>query len=174
VVLISGYDHDISIAYSVAGTATAGSGDFTIACITGCKGVDVSKGQLSGDGVTIFLESGGMTVNGNVSPVEMRAPVESPDPAPVILGILFFLAYGNESTVKLTGTGHSFYLGTIFAPDGDLYVSGTSDTHSTINTQLIGGMSRSAAGRSSISISMMMRITKFPLIWTCKDREGPA
>lgn len=107
-------------------------------CITGSKGVDISGGSLSGDGVTLFLETGDMTVNGNVSPVDIRAPVESPDPAPAIPGILVFFAYGNDSTVKLTGNSTSFYLGTIYAPDGDLYVSGSSGTHPTFNTQLIG------------------------------------
>lgn len=107
-------------------------------CITGNKGVDLQGGSISGDGVTIFLETGGMTVNGNVSPVDLRAPEESPDPTPAIPGILIFMAYGNDSTIKLNGNSTSFYLGTIYAPDGDIYASGSSGTHPTFNTQLIG------------------------------------
>ncbi|MFO7944918.1 MAG: Tad domain-containing protein [Anaerolineales bacterium] len=107
-------------------------------CVTGKKGIEIQGGSISGDGVTIFLENGGMTVNGNVSPVDIRAPEESPDPSPAIPGILIFLAYGNEEAVKLTGNSTSFYLGTIFAPDGDIYASGSSGTHPTFNTQLVG------------------------------------
>lgn len=107
-------------------------------CVTGSQGVSIQGGSISGDGVTIFLESGGMTVNGNVSPVDLRAPEEDPDPAPAIPGILVFMAYGNDSTIKLNGNSTSFYLGTIFAPDGDIFASGSSGTHPTFNTQLIG------------------------------------
>lgn len=107
-------------------------------CITGNQGVDIQGGEISGDGVTIFIENGGMTVNGNVSPVDLRAPVESPDPSPAIPGILIYLAYGNDSTISLTGNSTSFYLGTIYAPDGEIYVSGSSGTHPTFNTQLMG------------------------------------
>lgn len=107
-------------------------------CITGSQGFDVSGGELFGDGVTIYLEVGDMTVNGNVSPVDLRAPEESPDPAPAIPGILVYMAKGNTNTIKLTGNSTSFYLGTIYAPDGDIYVSGSSGTHPTFNTQLIG------------------------------------
>lgn len=106
-------------------------------CVTGSQGISIQGGEISGDGVTLFLENGGVTVNGNVSPVDLRAPEET-DPAPAIPGILIFLAYGNDSTVSLTGNSTSFYLGAIFAPDGDLFASGSSGTHPTFNTQLIG------------------------------------
>ncbi|MFO8037263.1 MAG: Tad domain-containing protein [Anaerolineales bacterium] len=107
-------------------------------CVTGSQGVSIQGGEILGDGVTIFLANGGMTVNGNVSPVDLRAPEESPDPAPAIPGILIFLADGNTSTISLTGNSTSFYLGAIYAPDGDIYASGSSGTHPTFNTQLIG------------------------------------
>jgi hypothetical protein len=107
-------------------------------CVTGNQGVDISGGSLHGDGVTIFVQTGGVTINGNVNPVDLRAPGETPDPAPAIPGILFYLANGNSNTVNITGNSTSFYLGTIYAPDGDLYISGTSGTNPTFNTQLIG------------------------------------
>ena len=107
-------------------------------CITGSKGMSVSGGSVDGDGVTIFLQSGGATINGNVSPVDLRAPLESPDPSPAIAGVLFYMANGNSSTFSMTGNSTSFYLGTVYAPDGDLYFSGTSGTNPTFNTQLIG------------------------------------
>jgi hypothetical protein len=107
-------------------------------CITGSQGMKISGGNVSGNGVTIFLEDGGVTINGNVSPVDLRAPEESPDPSPAIPGILFYLANGNSNTISITGNSTSFYLGTVYAPDGDLFFSGTAGTNPTFNTQLIG------------------------------------
>jgi hypothetical protein len=107
-------------------------------CVTSSKGIDISGGELNGNGVTLFLLAGGVTINGNVSPVDLRAPEETPDPAPAIPGILIYLANGNASTVDVTGNSTSFYLGTVYAPDGDLFFSGSSGTNPTFNTQLIG------------------------------------
>ena len=107
-------------------------------CISGSQGMDIQGGSIYGDGVTIFLQTGGVTINGNVNPVDLRAPVESPDPSPAVPGILMYMAHGNTSTISITGNSTSFYLGTIYAPDGDLYISGTSSTNPTFNTQLIG------------------------------------
>jgi hypothetical protein len=107
-------------------------------CITGSQGMDINGGSLNGNGVTIFLTNGGVTINGNVSPVDLRAPEETPDPSPAVPGILIYLANGNTETVSVTGNSTSFYLGTVYAPDGDLYFSGSSGTTPTFNTQLIG------------------------------------
>jgi len=107
-------------------------------CITSSQGIRFNGGEVHGDGVTIFLLDGGVTINGNVSPVDLRAPEENPDPSPAVPGILFYLANGNSNTISITGNSTSFYLGTVYAPDGDLFFSGTSGTNPTFNTQLIG------------------------------------
>jgi len=107
-------------------------------CVTDSQGMDINGGSVSGNGVTIFLMSGGITINGNVSPVDIRAPEETPDPSPAIPGVLFFLANGNSDSISITGNSTSFFLGTVYAPDGDLYFSGASGTNPTFNTQLIG------------------------------------
>ncbi len=107
-------------------------------CITGSKGISINGGSVDGDGVTLFLQQGGVTINGNVDPVDLRAPEENPNPSPAMPGILIFFAYGNTETMSVTGNSTSFYLGTVFAPDGDLYFSGSSGTNPTFNTQLIG------------------------------------
>ncbi|NOQ40705.1 MAG: hypothetical protein GQ562_10355 [Anaerolineales bacterium] len=107
-------------------------------CITDSQGINMNGGEVQGDGVTIFLLAGGVIINGNVSPVDLRAPEESPDPSPAVPGILFYLANGNSNTISITGNSTSFYLGTVYAPDGDLFFSGTSGTNPTFNTQLIG------------------------------------
>jgi len=90
-------------------------------CITASQGMKMNGGEIQGDGVTIFLLSGGVTINGNISPVDLRAPEESPDPSPAVPGILFYLANGNSNTISITGNSTSFYLGTVYAPDGDLF-----------------------------------------------------
>jgi hypothetical protein len=107
-------------------------------CISGDKGLDIQGGSLLGDGVTIFLQTGGATINGNVAPVDLRAPVESPDPSPAVPGILIYMAKGNSNKISITGNSTSFYLGTVYAPDGDLFFSGATGTKPTFNTQLIG------------------------------------
>ena len=107
-------------------------------CVSGSKGIDISGGSLYGNGVTLFVDSGPVTINGNVTPVDLRAPAESPDPAPALPGVVLFLGYGNTNTISVTGNSTSFYLGTVYAPDGDLYFSGSSGTNPTFNTQLIG------------------------------------
>jgi hypothetical protein len=107
-------------------------------CISGNKGLDIQGGSLTGIGVTIYLQTGGATINGSVSPIDLRAPGESPDPSPAVPGILIYMAKGNTSTIGITGNSSSFYLGTIYAPDGDLFISGTASANPTFNTQLIG------------------------------------
>ena len=117
------------------GSLTLGSGLY---CITGSKGIQITGGSLLGDGVTLFLTSGGVSISGNVDPVDLRAPEESPNPHPAIAGVLLYLANGNTNTISVTGNSTAFYLGTVYAPDGDLYFSGSSGTNPTFNTQLIG------------------------------------
>jgi hypothetical protein len=131
------------------GALTLNSGLY---CVSGSQGVDISGGELLGDGVTIFITTGGVTISGNVSPVDLRAPEETPDPYPAIPGILFFLANGNTNTISVTGNSTSFYLGTVYAPDGDLYFSGDSGTNPTFNTQLIG-KNVEVSGGASIDIN---------------------
>jgi hypothetical protein len=134
------------------------SGDLTLQpglyCVTGNKGFDLQGGSITGDGVTIYLQTGGMTVNGSVDPLDLRAPVENPDPSPAVPGILLYMAHGNTSTIKLNGNSTSFYLGTIYAPDGDVFLSGTSGTKPTFNTQVIGE-NVEVSGNATIDINFL-------------------
>jgi len=123
-------------------------------CVTNSQGVDITGGTILGDGVTLFVKTGGISISGNVTPVDIRAPEESPNPAPAIPGVLFFLAYGNTNTISITGNSNTFFLGTVFAPDGDLYFSGDSGTNPTFNTQLIGN-NVEVSGGASIDINFM-------------------
>ena len=58
--------------------------------------------------------------------------------SPAMPGVLFFMAFGNDQDISIVGNSTSFYLGTVYAPDGDLFFSGSSGTNPTFNTQLIG------------------------------------
>ncbi len=109
-------------------------------CITDSQGFEVLGGSLSGDRVTIYLETGGMTVGGSADGAYLRAPVGSPDPSPAIPGMLIYMAGGNTSAIKLSGNNTSAFIGTIYAPSGDIQLTGSSDTGGsvTFNTQLIG------------------------------------
>jgi len=120
------------------GTLTLNPGLY---CITKSQGFNVTGGSLIANGVTIYLEAGGMSVSGHMDAVSLQAPAESPDPSPAIPGMLVFMAEGNTSTIQLSGDSTSSYIGTIYAPDGTIKLIGNTDVTGgdvTFNTQLIG------------------------------------
>lgn len=108
-------------------------------CITGKKGIELLGGSISGEGVTIYLQTGGMNVGGNMSNIYLAAPKEDPDPAPAIPGMLVFLAEGNGNTIILNGNSQSTYVGTIYALDGNVKINGSSGTGGDVifNTQIV-------------------------------------
>jgi Flp pilus assembly protein TadG len=106
---------------------------------------------LNATGVTLYVVNGGVTINGGAT-INLSAPPPDPDPSPAIAGMLLFLAPGNDSTIGLEGGAQSAYLGTIYAPDGDISVSGANGTHPTFNTQLIA-QNVFVSGNASIDIN---------------------
>ncbi|HEY5670093.1 MAG TPA: hypothetical protein VIS10_08845, partial [Anaerolineales bacterium] len=56
-------------------------------------------------------------------------------------GMLIYLAEGNDGLVKLRGSSDSIFVGTIYAPDGDIDIAGNPDMpagqNATFNTQLV-------------------------------------
>ena len=107
-------------------------------CLTGSpNALRVNGGTFTGNGVTIYIENGGVSISGNAE-VDLVAPSNSPDPSPAIPGILIYLAEGNTSSVDLEGNATSRYVGAIYAPDGDINARGTNNTEPTFHTQLIG------------------------------------
>jgi len=108
-------------------------------CLTGSPNAfRATGGELYGDGVTIYVLNGGVDVGSNVEPIDLRAPDASPDPSPAIAGMLIYVATGNTNAVQLTGNNTSYYQGTIYAPEGDVQISGGNDTFPTFNTQVVG------------------------------------
>jgi hypothetical protein len=99
-------------------------------------------GSLTGEGVTLYVINGSVNISGNAE-VSLSAPVIS-DPPPAIPGMLIQLGKGNTNTVDIQGTSASAFVGTIYAPDGDIVLEGTGDSQSgggdvtKFWTQLIG------------------------------------
>ena len=103
-------------------------------CITE-DGITVNGGTFTGEGVTIYLIGGGFDVAGGAT-VDLSAPTVYTKPA--LKGMLIYMAESNHSIINLTGNSTSQYYGTIYAPYGDIVVTGDSSTHPTFHTQLIG------------------------------------
>jgi Flp pilus assembly protein TadG len=106
-------------------------------CVTGGpNAVKITGGRLRGSGITIYVTTGDVAISGGAD-VRLNAPARAPDPSPAIPGMLIYLAPGNTGTVELEGNNDSEYMGTIYAPSGDLKITGTTGMYPTFNTQLI-------------------------------------
>lgn len=105
-------------------------------CISG--EMTSNGGSLSGNGVTIYLTGGDFAIGGGVE-VNLAAPTGlEEDVAPAMPGMLMFMAKDHDGEIVMQGNTLSSYVGTIYAPDGDIEAGGTNSTMPTINTQLIG------------------------------------
>jgi len=100
-------------------------------CLTGGPtAFSANGGEIIGEGVTIYVINGGVSINGNVDPVTLSAAMDEPvAPSRALRGLLFYLADGNSSDFSLIGNSDSTYLGTIFGLDADVYISGASGTN---------------------------------------------
>jgi Putative Flp pilus-assembly TadE/G-like len=113
-------------------------------CLTASNNAfKINGGELTGHGVTLYILNGSVSVSGNAV-VDLSAPLIAPDPSPAIPGMLIQLGRGNTNTVDIEGTSASTFVGTIYAPDGDIELAGTGDASSggedvaRFHTQLIG------------------------------------
>jgi hypothetical protein len=95
-----------------------------------------AKDKSTGNGVTIVLLNGSLTINGGAE-IRWTAPVASPDPAPAISGILIYAPSTNHNTIQIAGNADSFYRGTILAPGANIDAMGTGGTEA-FQSQLIG------------------------------------
>jgi len=95
-------------------------------------------GEIFADGVTLYLQNGGLTILGSVAPVSLRAPMYAPDPSPALGGVLIYLPEGNTSVVSITGNTDTYYRGMIYAPSGDVNIAGNNATNPTFHTQIVG------------------------------------
>lgn len=116
-------------------------------CLTNSpNALTMTGGILTGNGVTIYAPNGNINITGGT--VNLSAPCTDNDPRQddcdnkelvppypqyAERGLLF---YTNQN-VTFVGNGDSTLLGTIFAPNGTVTVTGTSDISPTLNTQII-------------------------------------
>lgn len=108
-------------------------------CIYGSLGFTGNGGTISGDGIMIYLEAGGFDLGGDtvVDLAAEQAGGVLVDPSlNDWKGMLLYVAEGNTSVVKLTGTSDSSYLGTTYAPSSLCSIRGTGDNLS-LQSQLI-------------------------------------
>lgn len=106
-------------------------------CVMGTKDIKLTGGEITGKGVTIYVDQASVDIGGNAT-IDLEAPeVPTPefDPSPAIPGLLFYVANGDAD---LQGNNTSKFLGTVFVPNGTIKVHGTPGMNPTFNTQLIG------------------------------------
>lgn len=113
-----------SFVLSSNATVTLQSGQYTFTGIT-------SSGNLifNGTGVTIYFPSGGITGSGNVG-LNITAPTSGPYD-----GIAIWMNRSDSAGLTLSGTTTTSFQGIIYAPDGNITVSGS--TGLSLTTDLI-------------------------------------
>ena len=122
-------------------------------CMTGDFST-TGQAHVVGQGVTIYFVSGTFDTAGT-SVINISAPnCENSlcGVPPAVRGILIYLSPSNNSKIKFTGTSDSEFMGTIFAPGGSIYVTGSGSTV-TLNTQLIANKV-DVSGTADISLNL--------------------
>lgn len=100
-------------------------------------------GTITGTGVTIYIEDGTFSTNGNAT-INLAAPDCSEGGSclgvPLALpGVLIYIPETNaKNEVNLLGDADSDYYGLVYAPAGEIEVGGGSSLMGVIHTQLIG------------------------------------
>ncbi len=125
-------------------------------CIAG--DVDVQGGEILGDGVTFYLQKDGskdtsMLINGGAT-AHLKALTATTSGNNAIVGILIYMAEGNNGSISLLGGSGSSFVGEVYAPDGKIDVGGNSGLNPTYNTQLVGKYVK-VHGNSEIRINFL-------------------
>ncbi len=90
----------------------------------------MSSGSLTGHGVVLRMDDGGISWNGG-DELHLSAPTEGS-----FEGLLIYMPSPNCSTITINGNSNTTITGTILAPCSHIQVNGTGD--SGINGQIIG------------------------------------
>jgi len=109
------------------GVATLNSGTY---CISGTFKLNAGE-NLSGTGVTIFMETCGITWNGGAE-VKLSAPTSGD-----LEGLLIYAPMSNISAMSFNGNANSILTGTIFMPAAPIAYSGTGNLNPSY-VQIIG------------------------------------
>jgi len=105
-----------------------------------CVGsITFNGGTVTGSDITIYLTTGGYTVQGNPV-IHLDAPPNNYDECTMcpeaLPGVLMYMAPGNTSTIILGGSSDSTYYGLVYAPDGTVDAGGTTAI-TAINSQIV-------------------------------------
>jgi hypothetical protein len=90
----------------------------------GNQTLEVNPDAPMNQGVTIYMASGDILLNGN-SNVRLRAPTIYQPPA--IKGLLIYMPPSNPGEITLTGAEDSWFRGTVYAPTGAIEIGGSVD-----------------------------------------------
>jgi hypothetical protein len=99
----------------------------------GNQTLEVNPEAPMNQGVTIYMASGDILLNGN-SNVRIRAPMVYQPPA--IKGLLIYMPPSNPGEITLTGADDSWFRGTVYAPTGAIEIGGTVDI--TYSSEFVG------------------------------------
>jgi hypothetical protein len=90
--------------------------------------------NITGNGVTIYSDQGDFEIRANAN-ATLSAPTEdSAGVPPAIPGVLVYMTHGN---VTMLGGATALYTGTIYAPEGNVEIGGSSEADSEYNVQVI-------------------------------------
>lgn len=100
-----------------------------------CIDADVTSGNVSGDGVTLYFRNGASIKLTGKETLSITAPsTEHPAAAPAVKGLLM---YFDSGSFEMTGKGTANLEGTIYAPLGDVKLGGNSDLAGSYVTEII-------------------------------------
>jgi len=120
--------------YSGAFTVNSNGALFTCSNMilhsAGGSGIAFNGGDVKCNGITFYLESGGVQWAGN-GEYDAIAPTDG-----TYKGLLIYLPNGNTSAITINGNSGSQYTGTIIAVGSTVTINGNSDT-AGFNTQIL-------------------------------------
>jgi hypothetical protein len=123
--------------FKVNGNLTFNPGLYCIKNGISFNGGDV----ITGNGVTLYFVTGGMTFNGNATVTLTASQSDSQNCLDnavngAVPGLLIYVDKNNSSTIQINGTSLNTYVGTIYAPSSLVDINGTTGAN-TLRTQVI-------------------------------------
>jgi hypothetical protein len=100
-------------------------------CVNGDFRLQGSGGHLTGNGVTIFLQSGGITWNGSAE-IKLTPPTTGP-----YAGLLLYAPPSNTSDMRINGNSNSLLQGLVFMPGAPIDFNGTGQLQKSY-VQIVG------------------------------------
>ena len=113
--------------------------------VSGGTGVAMTGGGNNCSGITFYMETGDIQLNGNTTNI-FTAPTTSGD----YTGLLIYMPEGNHGTITINGTSNSQYTGSIIGLSSAVTINGNSDS-AGYNVQVLAN-TIDLGGTSNINI----------------------